>query len=112
MRRDAVQVAEHTEGLHLSQRTVTRRLAGFGLSFSTLVERQRRDQAMILLRSSRLSVEAIARRLDYASASTFIRAFRGWMTMTPAAYRRELRRAARARSQTIHRKIGPPDERR
>jgi AraC-like DNA-binding protein len=91
--------------MQLSPRTLTRRLAARGASFSELVERERRDQALILLRSSRLSIESIAERLGYASASTFVRAFRSWTDRTPAAYRRERTRSAqrepRPRKQTF-----------
>jgi AraC-like DNA-binding protein len=74
--------------IHLSQRTLKRRLAAQGVSFSTLVERERQEQALTLLRSSRFSIEEVAERLDYSNASTFVRAFRRWTGTTPAAYRR------------------------
>jgi AraC-like DNA-binding protein len=74
--------------IHLSQRTLKRRLAAQGVSFSTLVERERQEQALALLRSSRFSIEEVAERLDYSNASTFVRAFRRWTGTTPAAYRR------------------------
>jgi AraC-like DNA-binding protein len=75
--------------MHLSREALVRRLARQGVSFSTLIEQERREQALALLRSSRLSVDAIARRLGYASASTFVRAFRSWTGKTPNACRRE-----------------------
>jgi AraC-like DNA-binding protein len=77
------------ELLHVSHRTFKRRLSAQGVSFSGLVDRQRRVRALALLESSRLSIEEIARRLDYATASTFVRAFRRWTKTTPTAYRRE-----------------------
>jgi AraC-like DNA-binding protein len=76
------------ELLHLSERTLKRRLAAQGFTFSTLVERERKEQALLLLRSARLSIEEIAERLDYSNASTFVRAFRRWTGTTPAAHRR------------------------
>jgi AraC-like DNA-binding protein len=77
------------ELLHVSNRTFKRRLSAQGVSFSELVDRQRRLRALALLESSRLSVEEIARRLDYSTASTFVRAFRRWTNTTPTAYRRD-----------------------
>jgi AraC-like DNA-binding protein len=74
--------------IHLSPRTLKRRLASQGLSFSALVDRERREKAMVLLRSSRLSIDDVAERLDYSTASTFVRAFHRWTGTTPAAYRR------------------------
>jgi AraC-like DNA-binding protein len=77
--------------IHVSERTLKRQLAARGVSFSTLAERERREQAMILLRSFRLSISDVADRLDYATASTFVRAFHRWTGTTPAAYRRARR---------------------
>jgi AraC-like DNA-binding protein len=74
--------------LELSPRTLRRRLAAEGVSFSTLVEQSRRDEALRLLRSSRLSVEDVARQLGYTNASTFVRAFHRWTGQTPKQYRR------------------------
>jgi len=74
--------------IHLSTPTLKRKLAAQGASFSSLVERERRDRALVLLRSSRLSIEDVAERLDYANGSTFVRAFHRWTGTTPAAYRR------------------------
>jgi AraC-like DNA-binding protein len=77
------------ELLHVSNRTFKRRLSAQGVTFSELVDRQRRVRALALLESSPLSIEEIARRLDYATASTFVRAFRRWTKTTPTAYRRD-----------------------
>lgn len=74
--------------VHMSGRTLKRRLAAQGVTFSTLVDRARRERALALLQSSRLPIEDVAERLDYATASTFVRAFHRWTGTTPAAYRR------------------------
>jgi AraC-like DNA-binding protein len=80
---------EEVAGLvHMSARTLKRRLAAKGVTFSTLVDRARRERALSLLQSSRLPIEDVAERLDYATASTFVRAFHRWTGTTPAAYRR------------------------
>jgi AraC-like DNA-binding protein len=85
------QVAAH---IHLSPRTLKRRLAAQGLSFSALIDRERREKALDLLRSSRLSIEDVAERLDYTAASSFVRAFHRWTGKTPAAYRRAVWRGS------------------
>jgi AraC-like DNA-binding protein len=74
--------------LHVSERTLKRQLAAQGVSFSSLAERERRERAMALLRSHRLSVADVADRLEYSTASSFVRAFHRWTGTTPAAYRR------------------------
>jgi AraC-like DNA-binding protein len=83
--RSLEQLAAH---LDLSPRTLRRRLAADGVSFSALVDEGRRDKALRLLRSSRLPIERIARQLGYTSASTFVRAFHRWTGKTPVQYRR------------------------
>jgi len=79
------QIAAH---LDLSPRTVRRRLAAEGVSFSALVDQGRRDKALRLVRSSRLSIEDVARQLGYTTASSFVRAFHRWTGKTPLQYRR------------------------
>jgi AraC-like DNA-binding protein len=81
------QMAAH---LHLSPRTLRRRLDAERVSFSALVDQGRRDKALRLLRSSRLSVEEVAQRIGYATSSSFVRAFHRWTGKTPVQYRREI----------------------
>ncbi|HEX3771158.1 MAG TPA: AraC family transcriptional regulator [Polyangiaceae bacterium] len=80
--------------LHMSPRTLKRRLAARAASFSAIVDQERREQALVLLRQPRLSIDDVAERLDYSTASTFVRAFQRWMGTTPAAYRRVVYRGA------------------
>jgi AraC-like DNA-binding protein len=89
--RSLQQVAER---LGVSPRTLKRRLAAQDLSFSELVERERCERALILLRS-RLSIDEVAERLEYSGAATFVRAFHRWTGTTPGVYRRAGRVAAR-----------------
>jgi AraC-like DNA-binding protein len=76
--------------LDLSPRTLRRRLAAEGVSFSVLVDQGRCDKALRLLRSSRLSIDAVARQLGYTTASSFARAFHRWTGKTPLEYRRAI----------------------
>jgi AraC-like DNA-binding protein len=79
------------ERLGVSPRTLKRRLAARDMSFSELVERERRERALMLLRSP-MSIDQVAERLEYSTASTFVRAFHRWTGTTPAVYRRANRR--------------------
>jgi AraC-like DNA-binding protein len=79
------------ERLAMSPRTLKRRLAARDVSFSELVERERRERALMLLRSP-MSIDQVAERLEYSTASTFVRAFHRWTGTTPAVYRRASRR--------------------
>jgi len=70
----------------VSPRTLKRRLAEHGTSFTSLLEEQRRDRAMALLRAG-LTVDEIAARLGYSDAANFTRAFRRWTGKSPRAWR-------------------------
>jgi AraC-like DNA-binding protein len=74
--------------LHLSPRTLKRRLAEEGATFSAVVEAQRRERALLLLRSADLSLDDVAERLGYSDVANFTRAFRRWTGKTPGAFRR------------------------
>jgi AraC-like DNA-binding protein len=74
--------------LHVSERTLKRRLAAEGVSFRTLLEAERRERALSLLASPEMPLSRIAGTLGYASLSNFERAFRRWTSRTPAEYRR------------------------
>jgi AraC-like DNA-binding protein len=74
--------------LHLSPRTLKRRLAAEGATFSAIVEAARRERALLLLRSPELSLDEIADRLGYSDVANFTRAFRRWTGRTPGAFRR------------------------
>jgi len=74
--------------LALSSRTLKRRLAAQGLSFSTLLTQERRRKATFLLDMRQMPLETVAQRLGYSTVSNFARAFRQWTGKTPAEYRR------------------------
>lgn len=82
------QVARH---LHLSARTLKRRLQAQGTTFQAIVDSVRLEQARLLLGETSKSLDAIAASLGYSDTSNFNRAFRRWMNMTPAAFRRQHR---------------------
>jgi AraC-like DNA-binding protein len=73
--------------LHVSVRTLKRRLAALGLSYSDLVDERRRERALVLLQDTSLTSEQIAERLGYSDAANFSRAFRRWTGTTPRRYR-------------------------
>ncbi|MDD9966664.1 MAG: AraC family transcriptional regulator ligand-binding domain-containing protein [Myxococcales bacterium] len=84
-------LAEVAQELHISVRTLKRRLSELGLRYSELVEKQRHQQALDLLAYSDHSIDEIADRLCYANGANFSRAFRRWTGESPAHYRRRSR---------------------
>ena len=74
---------EVASGLHLSTRTLKRRLAAQGVTYSDVLEEQRRERALLLLRSPKLSLDEVAEQLGYSDTSNFRRAFRRWTGVSP-----------------------------
>lgn len=76
--------------LHLSSRSVHRRLEEEGSSFRGIKDALRRDLALARLAKSDDSIAQLAADLGYADTSAFYRAFVDWTGMAPAHYRRQL----------------------
>jgi AraC-like DNA-binding protein len=74
--------------LGVSTRTLKRKLAGEGTSFSQILDEERRERALLLVHSPELSLEQVAERVGYTDLANFTRAFRRWTGTTPAAFRR------------------------
>ncbi|MBP8169998.1 MAG: AraC family transcriptional regulator ligand-binding domain-containing protein [Azonexus sp.] len=75
--------------LHLSPRTIHRRLEDEGASFRSIKDALRRDMALSRLTKTRDSIADVAADLGYADTSAFYRAFVEWTGMAPVHYRRK-----------------------
>lgn len=75
--------------LHLSSRTLKRRLQQRGLGFQQLLDEARRRDALRLLDDASLGIEQIALRVGYSDPANFTRAFRKWTGLAPSAYREQ-----------------------
>jgi len=73
--------------LHLSPRTLCRRLSEHNTSYQALLNEVRKERAMEYLTSRRWSVEKVANQLGFSDASNFRRAFKQWTGLTPGAVR-------------------------
>ncbi|MCY1278592.1 putative HTH-type transcriptional regulator [compost metagenome] len=73
--------------LHMTSRTLRRRLDDEGTSFRLLQEEVRQTLAEELLALGSLTLEEIAERLGYSEVSNFIHAFKRWKGVTPRRYR-------------------------
>jgi AraC-like DNA-binding protein len=72
----------------ISVRTLQRRLAEAGLTYSQVVSRSRMRLATRWLAGSDFPVSEIAQSLGYTDAANFARAFRRRTGISPSAYRR------------------------
>ena len=73
--------------LRMSTRTLKRKLADRGTTFTAIRDDVRRQRALLLLENRALSIGEIASRLGYSELPNFTRAFRKWTGVTPLAYR-------------------------
>ncbi|MCC1497569.1 AraC family transcriptional regulator [Alcanivorax sp. 1008] len=79
--------------LHLTTRTLRRRLQQAGTSYQSLIEQMRRRLAVHYLLHSQRSVDDIAAVLGYSDPSNFARAFRRWTGESPREYRQQHRKS-------------------
>lgn len=94
-----VSLARAARELHLSERSLQRRLTQEGVRFADLVEDIRRELALRYVADGSLALGEVAYLLGYAEPSPFHRAFKRWTGTTPAAARRA---ASTRRSQEAH----------
>jgi AraC-like DNA-binding protein len=88
---DPPSLAQLAAMLHLSTRTLRRRLAAEGVSYREMLAQLRSQKAEDLLRDGELTVEEVAQRLGYAETSSFTHAFRRWTGVGPRAHRQGAR---------------------
>jgi AraC-like DNA-binding protein len=74
--------------LHLTPRTLIRKLQRENTAYKDILESLRREYAERLLGDARLKVNDVADILGYREAANFGRAFRRWYGTSPAAWRR------------------------
>ncbi len=86
-RSDAPSLPVIAKELRMSSRTLKRKLAEHGTTFSTIRDEMRRQRALLLLDNRTLSIGEVAQKLGYSELPNFTRAFRKWTGVTPIAYR-------------------------
>lgn len=86
----AMGLEEAARGLHLTPRTLHRRLEDEGTGFRAIREAVRRDLALARLARPGASVAGVAAELGYSEPSAFFRAFQGWTGEAPSAWRRRV----------------------
>ena len=75
------------QSLHMSERTLARRLADSDYTFTSLVDEIRNNLARDYLRQSRFSVTDVAFLLGFSDQSNFARAFKRWTGHSPSEFR-------------------------
>jgi AraC-like DNA-binding protein len=80
-------IGEVARALHMSPRTLQRRLELEGTTFSEVLDRARLSAARALLSERELPLAEVASRLGFSDVATFSRAFKRWTGMPPGQWR-------------------------
>lgn len=91
---DNLSLEDAASRLHLSTRTLHRRLEEEGSGFRIIKDAIRRDIAYARLARSTQPIAALAADLGYADTSAFYRAFVSWSGVSPEHFRNRLQRTA------------------
>ena len=75
--------------MHLSPRTLQRKLQDNARTFKAVRDETRRLGALSHLRNEALAIGEVAFLCGYSTNASFHRAFKRWTGLTPAAYRRK-----------------------
>lgn len=84
----AANLTQIAKMMHMTPRTLIRKLETDGTSFQAIKDGLRRDIAIRDLQSGRKTIEAIAQDVGFSSAASFHKAFHRWTGNTPSSYRR------------------------
>lgn len=87
-------IEDIADALHISSRTLQRRLQDEGSSFQRALEEARHQLARHYLNNSVLELNEAAYLLGYEDGSSFVRAFRSWEGVPPARWREQQRARA------------------
>ena len=79
------------QSLHLSQRTLQRKLKDEGTTYKELLDETRKELAKEYVNDTSLSFSEITYLLGFSEQSNFTRAFKRWQGQSPSAYRVQIR---------------------
>jgi len=87
-------IEDIADALHISSRTLQRRLQDEGSSFQHVLDEARHQLARHYLNNSVLELNEAAYLLGYEDGNSFVRAFRTWEGIPPARWREQQRAQA------------------
>lgn len=82
-----ISVSNISHSLHISSRSLQRKLLDQSLTYRQVLDDYRRELAIIYIRQPRLSQGEISYQLGFSSPSNFSRAFKNWTGISPGEYR-------------------------
>jgi len=81
--------AETAQSMHMTERTLARRLTEENTTFYEILKQIREEQAYNYLKHTEMSIEDIATMLGFSDRGTFSRAFKSWTGKRPTEWRAE-----------------------
>jgi AraC-like DNA-binding protein len=82
-------IDQAAESLHMTKRTLIRKLKDEGSSYQKIKDLVRRDRAIHLLTRHTLSVNEVAEKIGFSDSAVFARAFKVWTGMSPRHYKQQ-----------------------
>lgn len=86
---NTVKLSDVAQDLHLSGRTLQRRLANAGVAFQSILDQTRHELARHYLSQSTMPVAEIGYLLGFQDSPAFHHAFKTWQGQGPGQYRRD-----------------------
>lgn len=83
----SVKLADIAHDLHLSARTLQRRLEREGVAFQAMLDTSRHDLARHYLATSNMALSEVGHLLGFGDTPAFAHAFRRWQGQSPGQYR-------------------------
>ncbi|HJV86487.1 MAG TPA: AraC family transcriptional regulator [Noviherbaspirillum sp.] len=87
LEQDRARLSLIAQELHITPRTLQRKLSDAGIGFQQLLDQTRHELALDYLKQKNLGIAEIAFLLGYQEQSSFNHAFKDWTGMNPGAYR-------------------------
>ncbi|SHL22545.1 AraC-type DNA-binding protein [Pseudomonas punonensis] len=95
---DGATLEQVADRMHMPVRRLREQLSQADVRFNEMLTNSRRNLAERLLLDTDKRIELIAERIGFSEPSTFCRAFKRWVGVTPAEFRRRGRLSAGDRS--------------
>ena len=73
--------------LSVSGRTLQRKLKQESVSYSSVLESVRKEEALKLIKENKLNINEIGWFLGYSEASTFVNQFKNWTGKSPSSFK-------------------------
>ncbi len=95
-------IEEAADTLHMTKRTMIRKLKEEGTSYQQIKDLVRRDKAILLLTRHAMPLSEIAESVGFSDPAVFARAFKHWTGVSPRDYRAGTLLSQDAGSSTAH----------